>query len=122
MSAFFEIAVYNGSCSLSVSTVLPDWWISRWTALSLASSRDHTEILIYIALVGASTVLVFVEAFLVLQAAVVSSTTIHNKMLDAVIKAPVIFFDTNPTGRILNRFTKDIGKYNRELKNLPNKE
>ena len=94
-----------------MSTVLPDCWISRWKNLSWASSRDHCEVIVYIALVGVSTVLVFLEAFLVLQAAVRSSTNIHNKMLDAVIKAPVFFFDTNPTGRILNRFTKDIGNY-----------
>ena len=30
-------------------------------------------------------------------------------MTKAVIEAPVIFFDTNPVGRILNRFSKDIG-------------
>ena len=30
-------------------------------------------------------------------------------MTIAVIKAPVLFFDTNPVGRILNRFSKDIG-------------
>ena len=30
-------------------------------------------------------------------------------MLQAVLKAPVFFFDTNPSGRILNRFSRDIG-------------
>ena len=30
-------------------------------------------------------------------------------MLSAVLKAPVLFFDTNPIGRILNRFSRDIG-------------
>ena len=30
-------------------------------------------------------------------------------MTKAVMKAPVLFFDTNPAGRILNRFSKDVG-------------
>ena len=30
-------------------------------------------------------------------------------MLQAVLKAPVFFCDTNPSGRILNRFSRDIG-------------
>ena len=30
-------------------------------------------------------------------------------MATAILKAPVLFFDSNPTGRILNRFSKDIG-------------
>ena len=29
-------------------------------------------------------------------------------MLSAVVKAPVLFFDTNPVGRVLNRFSRDI--------------
>lgn len=31
----------------------------------------------------------------------------HNRMLARVVRAPVLFFDSNPVGRILNRFTKD---------------
>ena len=30
-------------------------------------------------------------------------------MLSAVLKAPILFFDTNPVGRVLNRFSRDIG-------------
>lgn len=38
-----------------------------------------------------------------------SSFNIHNSMIDCVTKAPMRFFDTNPSGRILNRFSKDLG-------------
>ena len=34
---------------------------------------------------------------------------LHNAMLAAVLRAPVLFFDSNPIGRILNRFSKDMG-------------
>ena len=27
----------------------------------------------------------------------------------SILKAPVLFYDTNPSGRIMNRFSKDIG-------------
>ena len=30
-------------------------------------------------------------------------------MISAVLKAPVLFFDTNSVGRILNRFSRDTG-------------
>lgn len=38
-----------------------------------------------------------------------SSQTLHDSMFSSVIKAPMRFFDTNPAGRILNRYAKDIG-------------
>lgn len=38
-----------------------------------------------------------------------SSQKLHDKMFDGVISAPMRFFDTNPSGRILNRFSKDMG-------------
>lgn len=37
------------------------------------------------------------------------SRRLHDFMFCSVIGAPMRFFDTNPSGRILNRFTKDMG-------------
>ncbi|CAM9423380.1 unnamed protein product, partial [Choristocarpus tenellus] len=36
-----------------------------------------------------------------------ASHKLHKRMLNRILRAPVIFFDSNPVGRILNRFTKD---------------
>lgn len=40
---------------------------------------------------------------------------IHDLMLDRVIRSPVSFYDINPVGRILNRFSNDIGIIDRLL-------
>lgn len=37
------------------------------------------------------------------------SQKLHDSMFDNIIKATMRFFETNPSGRILNRFSKDIG-------------
>uniref|UniRef100_A0A663F8J0 Multidrug resistance-associated protein 4 n=1 Tax=Aquila chrysaetos chrysaetos TaxID=223781 RepID=A0A663F8J0_AQUCH len=50
-----------------------------------------------------------VRSLLVFQVLVNSGQTLHNKMFQSILKAPVLFFDRNPIGRILNRFSKDIG-------------
>lgn len=38
-----------------------------------------------------------------------SSVRLHNRMFDSITRAPMRFFNTNTSGRILNRFSKDIG-------------
>ena len=48
------------------------------------------------------------------------SSTLHRKLLDRVIKATIEFFDTNPAGRILNRFSNDVGVLDRFLLQVQN--
>ena len=37
------------------------------------------------------------------------SMNLHNKLFQGITRATMYFFNTNSTGRILNRFSKDIG-------------
>lgn len=39
-----------------------------------------------------------------------ASTHLHNRMYEGVTRATMYFFNTNPSGRILNRFSKDMGQ------------
>ena len=58
---------------------------------------------------GGALFLSVIRAVALLNALVNSSKHLHKSMLSAVLKAPVLFFDTNPVGRVLNRFSRDIG-------------
>ncbi|KAI6649864.1 Multidrug resistance-associated protein 4 [Oopsacas minuta] len=49
--------------------------------------------------------------YVVLQA----GRRLHNRMLHRLVHTPMHFFDTNPSGRILNRFSKDIGFMDEQL-------
>lgn len=38
-----------------------------------------------------------------------ASKNLHDSMFSCLLRAPMRFFDVNPSGRILNRFSKDTG-------------
>uniref|UniRef100_A0A9L0T494 Multidrug resistance-associated protein 4 n=1 Tax=Equus caballus TaxID=9796 RepID=A0A9L0T494_HORSE len=105
-----------------VAYVLQDWWLSYWaneqSALNVTvnGKENVTEKLdlnwylgIYSGLTVATVLFGIVRALLVFYVLVNSSQTLHNRMFESILKAPVLFFDRNPIGRILNRFSKDIG-------------
>ncbi len=47
--------------------------------------------------------------------ALFSASKFHKNMLDSVMLAKIRFFDLNPIGRIMNRFSKDIGNIDEVL-------
>lgn len=44
-----------------------------------------------------------------------SSVGLHNRMFTSITRATMRFFNTNSSGRILNRFSKDIGAIDEQL-------
>uniref|UniRef100_A0A8D3BXJ2 Multidrug resistance-associated protein 4 n=1 Tax=Scophthalmus maximus TaxID=52904 RepID=A0A8D3BXJ2_SCOMX len=60
-------------------------------------------------LTATSVVFGFLRSLVFFNVLVSSSQTLHNRMFSAILRTPVRFFDINPVGRILNRFSKDIG-------------
>lgn len=38
-----------------------------------------------------------------------ASKVLHDRMFGSILRSTMRFFDTNPSGRILNRFSKDMG-------------
>lgn len=49
------------------------------------------------------------KAFMFYWNSIQTSQTLHNTMYTNIIRAKIAFFDENPAGRILNRFSKDMG-------------
>ncbi|XP_027412882.1 multidrug resistance-associated protein 4-like [Bos indicus x Bos taurus] len=105
-----------------VAYVLQDWWLAYWangqsTLYAMAYGKGrvieipdsgwyltvHSVLTVGIILFGIT------RSLLIFYVLVNSSQTLHNKMLESIFRAPMLFFDRNPIGRILNRFSKDIG-------------
>ncbi|XP_073944725.1 probable multidrug resistance-associated protein lethal(2)03659 isoform X2 [Choristoneura fumiferana] len=66
-------------------------------------------IYIYTGMVVALVVISLLRSFMFFSMAMRASTRLHNKMFSAITRAPMRFFHVNPSGRILNRFSKDMG-------------
>ena len=79
------------------------------TEMPFEEQKNHITLLVYGAIVTLSLILTTASSFCFYLAALKASENLHDEMTKAVIRAPVLFFDTNPAGRILNRFSKDIG-------------
>eukprot|EP00058_Branchiostoma_floridae_P004550 XP_002590038.1 hypothetical protein BRAFLDRAFT_81656 [Branchiostoma floridae] len=82
------------------------------TALSISPDPPNMHFYIYIftGLTAVALLLSLVKTWHLFYITVQSSKNLHNDMFNAIIRAPIRFFDTNPVGRILNRFSKDIGQ------------
>ncbi|VDD93650.1 unnamed protein product [Enterobius vermicularis] len=56
-----------------------------------------------------------VKAIIFVQVSLNAASKLHNKMFRSILRANVQFFDTTPTGRILNRFSKDMDEIDIKL-------
>ena len=89
--------------------VSPNVWLSYVTKMTAKNQQHETTLGIYASLVSAAFVVAFIRAYVFFYVSLRAAENLHNKMVTCVLQAPVLFFDTNPAGRILNRFSKDIG-------------
>ena len=95
--------------SLLAFRSVPDWWMAQWHHVTWSNADDRLSVYIYTALIVGLMLLSFVSCLLFYQVVINSARNLHDSMALSVLKAPVLFFDTNPAGRILNRFSKDVG-------------
>uniref|UniRef100_A0A673LMQ9 Multidrug resistance-associated protein 4 n=1 Tax=Sinocyclocheilus rhinocerous TaxID=307959 RepID=A0A673LMQ9_9TELE len=88
--------------------ILHDWWLSYCTNTTQELNLNF-YLGIYAGLTGATIIFGFMRSLFMFNALVSSAETLHNRMFNSILRTPVRFFDINPIGRILNRFSKDIG-------------
>ncbi|KAJ8932364.1 hypothetical protein NQ314_014731 [Rhamnusium bicolor] len=76
--------------------------------IDFIGSQDF-YIVIYTVFIIASILLTPTRSWLFYKIFMNASKGLHNQMFSNVLRAPMRFFDTNPSGRILNRFSNDMG-------------
>ncbi|EYC42852.1 hypothetical protein Y032_0515g2785 [Ancylostoma ceylanicum] len=121
---------------LNVSaSIFSTFWLSRWLKTghgeelvevngsirlhSEGSLADSPDTPYYSTIYGISLVILFVsgliKAMIFVKVSLNAASRLHNNMFSSVIRGTVGFFDATPTGRILNRFSKDMDEIDVKL-------
>ncbi|XP_015522174.2 ATP-binding cassette sub-family C member 4 isoform X1 [Neodiprion lecontei] len=87
-----------------VSALTESLWFDKSELLS-----TNVAIQVYTALIVTNVLLIFVRSVFFIRTCMKASRNVHNSMFSNLLRAPMRFFNTNPAGRILNRFSKDMG-------------
>ncbi|XP_030576502.1 multidrug resistance-associated protein 9 [Archocentrus centrarchus] len=103
------------------SSAFSSWWLSFWLGQGNGSSTEqssdpgdisenprlHFYQTIYGVALLVMVILAVIKCFFYTYVTLRASCKLHDTMFKKIIASPMSFFDTTPTGRILNRFSKD---------------
>ncbi|KAJ0081449.1 hypothetical protein Patl1_11238 [Pistacia atlantica] len=108
--------------STEVLRISSSTWLSVWTDQSTSQTYHPTYYILIYALLGFGQVCDCDASELLLVDHFKSSAArrLHDGMLNAILRAPMLFFYTNPTGHVINRFAKDLGDIDRNVANFVN--
>ncbi|KAJ8418122.1 hypothetical protein AAFF_G00138310 [Aldrovandia affinis] len=107
--------VFAAYFAQNVSFIGQSVWLSVWTKdsvdyanMTYPDSVRDMRVAVFGALGVAQGVLVFVGTFLMANGAISASRILHSRLLSNILRVPMVFFDTTPSGRVVNRFAKDM--------------
>lgn len=104
--AFFLCLLFAECWSVAARMWLAHW-SSRSTEANSTSQQPH-ELGIYGGLGLSQAVFVLLACFMQAFGSVMASRSLHNGLLTNILHSPMTFFESNPLGRIINRFSKDM--------------
>ncbi|XP_045395744.1 ATP-binding cassette sub-family C member 5 isoform X3 [Lemur catta] len=108
------------------STAFSTWWLSYWikqgsgnttvtrgNQTSVSDSMKDNPLMQYYASVYALSMAVMlilkaIRGVVFVKGTLRASSRLHDELFRRILRSPMKFFDTTPTGRILNRFSKDL--------------
>ncbi|KAF4090918.1 hypothetical protein AMELA_G00031150 [Ameiurus melas] len=100
------------------TTAFGNWWLSYWLSQGSGNSSDPNPSIsnnpdldfyqmIYGLTIVAMVVLSALKGYTFTKVTLHASSKLHDTMFRTILASPMSFFDTTPTGRMVNRFSKD---------------
>lgn len=99
---FAIIASYS---IVEIMNVASKWWLTYWS--EHAGSDSQASFLVIYALINLASIgATLFRLILIMGCGLRASRHLFDRLLTVILQAPMSFFDTTPTGRIVNRFSK----------------
>ncbi|KAL7878331.1 hypothetical protein AOLI_G00093050 [Acnodon oligacanthus] len=115
------------------STAFSNWWLSYWikqgsgnttvlvgnSSVVSDSMRDNPLMQYYAAVytmsMGIMLLLKLLRGIVFVKGTLRASSRLHEELFRKILRSPMKFFDTTPTARILNRFSRDMDEVDTRL-------
>ncbi|NWQ58725.1 MRP3 protein, partial [Neopipo cinnamomea] len=98
-------------CCQNAASIGANVWLSDWTNEPVVNGTQHNTAMrigVYAALGLLQGLIVLISSFTLAMGGINAAQTLHAALLENKFHTPQSFYDTTPTGRIINRFSKDI--------------
>ena len=82
-------------------------WLSLWSAKSAEEQRLPVNMYVYLGLTLGTLIISLIRAQYYFYLILYGASHLHKKMLTGILYSSLHFFESNPSGRILNRVSKD---------------
>ncbi|XP_053766774.1 ATP-binding cassette sub-family C member 3 isoform X2 [Desmodus rotundus] len=100
--------LYAGQSAAAIGASI---WLSAWTNEAIVDGGQNNtshRLGVYAALGILQGVLVVLSSIMMAVGCMRAAHLLHQALLHNTMRSPQSFFDTTPSGRVLNRFSKDI--------------
>lgn len=88
--------------------IMADWWLKVWSQADNQKEKKYVHVFIILCI--SCIITGFVRAILFFWHANHANSKIHDAAMKSVVASPMSFFTANPLGRIVNRFSADVGQ------------
>ncbi|KAJ6785291.1 hypothetical protein PWT90_01091 [Aphanocladium album] len=110
------IAVALMTCLLTAAKVVSQYWFVWWIANSFGLTQGQ-YMGIFLCLTLLQGVVTAAVGITLVGSSLRAARRVHERILSNLIGAPLWFFQQNPTGRILNRMSRDLDSMDSRLMN-----
>ena len=93
--------------SAQVSLTFSDYWLGYWASQDIDKQQNDTYPTVFVSIAIVALLLAYFRAVTFFKAILRGARNLHDGMFVGVLYSPMIFFESNPIGRIMNRFSKD---------------